>query len=222
MAVRVENARPPNFVARELAESLEILREHRRAYLTLNLIYYGLIPVGMIYAAMNPEVQKTLMQAAGTAFTQGPLAAVGIAYLNMEIVKAILLTFGVNLVVGSIATITLPSLFVPFSGLLMGAYRALIWGMIYAPTTPEMRTILIPHSLTMILEGQAYILAMLAVFIQGRAFLLPQRVGETSHRRGYWLGVKLTFRMYVLVILVLLVAAVYEVIEAAYLLSSAL
>jgi len=193
---------------------LAIIAEQRRAYVTINLIYYGLILVGMGYAAYDPALQKSIMNAVGTAFTQGPLTAVTNAYLDSQILPAIVLTFGVNLAIGSVGTMTLPSLIIPFSGFLMGGYRAILWGLIYSPTTPEMKTILIPHALTLILEGQAYILVMLAAFLQGRAFLLPKTVGATLHRHGYWIGLKLTFQLYILVILVLLAAAIYEVLEA--------
>ena len=72
---------------------------------------------------------------------------------------------------------------------------------------------MIPHSLTLILEGQAYILTMLAAYIQGRAFLWPKSVGLERRGQGYLEGLKRTGKMYVLVILTLLIAAVYEVIE---------
>lgn len=219
MAIRIASGRQPNFFARLLAQPLTIIADHRRAYITINLVYYSLILVGMVYAAYDPALQKSIMEAAGTAFTQGPLAAVTDAYLNTQVLSATLLTFGVNLAIGSVATITLPSLIVPFSGLLMGGYRALLWGLIYSPTTTEMQTILLPHALTLILEGQAYILVMLGAYLQGRAFLLPKTVGATSHRKGYWQGLMLTFRLYILVILVLLGAAIYEVLEATWLLS---
>jgi hypothetical protein len=64
-----------------------------------------------------------------------------------------------------------------------------------------------------LIEGQAYILTMLAAYIQGRSFLWPGTVGLESHWKGYGEGVKLSARLYVLVILTLVVAAVYEVIE---------
>ena len=196
-----------------LRSALEIVKECRRAYIVLNVVYYGLVVVGMIYVAFNPSLQKTLLEAAGGAFTSGPFAAVGSAYSGGQVLSAVALTFVVNLIVGSIAVITLPSLVIPFSGLLVGAYRAVLWGLMLSPAAPELRLIMVPHSLTLILEGQAYILAMLAAYVHGRAFLWPQSVDATSRRQGYVIGVKRSLRMYVLVVLVLAVAAVYEALE---------
>lgn len=202
-----------------LTPALALMRAHRRAYLWLNVMYYGLIGVGIAYATLNPTLQKTLIEAVGTAFSQGPLAAVGEAYLGGQTMRAILLTFGINLVVGSGATITLPSLLIPFSGLLMGAYRALLWGIIYAPNTPELRAIFFPHLPTLLLEGQAYVLVLLAAVIQGRALFAPHTVEATTRWQGYRRSLKLTFQLYVLVALVLAVAAIYEVLEAALLIA---
>lgn len=154
-----------------LTPAFAIIRTHRRAYLWLNVMYYGLIGVGIGYAMFDPGLQKLITDAVGAAFTQGPLAAVGEAYVTGQTLRAILLTFVINLFGGSGATITLPSLIIPFSGLLMGAYRAILWGLIYAPNTPELRMIFLPHLPTLLLEGQAYVLALLAAVIQGRALL---------------------------------------------------
>lgn len=191
----------------------EIVKNDRRAYIVLNVLYYSLVVVFMVYAAFNPEIQKTLMDAVGATFMTGPLSFIGKAYVNAEVLRAILLTFFINLVVGSFGSITLPSLIVPFSGLLIGIYRAAMWGLILSPASPDLRLVMIPHSITLLIEGQAYILTMLAAYIQGRYFVWPHTVGLKSHWKGYVEGVKLSARLYVLVILTLVVAAVYEVIE---------
>ena len=72
---------------------------------------------------------------------------------------------------------------------------------------------MIPHSITLILEGQAYILTMLAAYMQGRAFLWPKSVGLESRGKGYLEGLKRTGKLYLLIILTLAIAAIYEVIE---------
>ena len=196
-----------------IQSALETTKEFLRAYIVLNLVYYGLVICGMVYVALNPSLQQSLLELIGSAFTEGPLSAVGSAYSGGQVLWAMVLTFVVNLFLGSIAVITLPSLVIPFSGLLMGAYRAVLWGLLLSPTTPELRLVMIPHSLVLILEGQAYILAMLAAYVQGRAFLWPRSVGATTRRQGYGLGVKRSVRIYLLVVLLLAIAAIYEALE---------
>jgi hypothetical protein len=190
-----------------------LVQENKRAYIVINVVYYGLMVIFMIVAAFNPSLQSMLLDAVGAAFMTGPLAAVGSAYVNAEILKAIGLTFIVNLVIGSFLYITLPSLIIPFLGFLLGIYRAALWGLLFYPGHPDIGMIMLPHSITLILEGQAYILALFAVYLQGRAFLWPKTAGLETHMQGYMEGLKRTGRMYVLIILTLAVAAAYEVLE---------
>ena len=76
---------------------------------------------------------------------------------------------------------------------------------------------MIPHSLTLLLEGQGYILALLAVYVSGNTFLRPRSVGLNTHGEGYVNGLKQTGSLYVLVTLFPAVAAVYEALEVIYL-----
>ena len=190
-----------------------LVQEHRRVYIILNALYYGLVVIFMIYVAFNRPLQEELLQSIGESFMTGPLSFVGSAYINAQVLAAIAATFFVNLFAGSFGTITLPSLIIPFSGILVGFYRAILWGLILSPVHPDLRMVMIPHSLTLILEGQAYILTMLAAYLQGRAFLWPKTVGLERRGQGYLEGLKRTGKMYILVVLTLLIAAVYEVIE---------
>lgn len=191
-----------------------IVRAHRRAYVALNVMYYGLVALAMMYVAViNPAVQEQLLRDVQTSLTEGPLATVGGVYLEGNVAAAAVLTFLVNLLVGAILTITLPSLIVPFAGIALGAYRAVLWGLLLAPTTSQLALVMIPHSLTLILEGQGYILAILGSYVQGVAFLRPQSVGVVGHRQGYLEGARRTALLYVLVAIVLVVAAVYEAVE---------
>ena len=196
-----------------LKSAWEVVQKNRRVYIVLNALYYGLIVICMIYAAFNKPLQNELLQTTGESFMTGPLSFVGNAYLNAQVLAAIGATFFVNLLAGSFGTITLPSLIIPFSGLLVGFYRAILWGLILSPAHPDLHLVMIPHSLTLIIEGQAYILTILAAYIQGRAFLCPKTVGLERRGQGYLEGLKRTGKMYVLVVLTLLIAAIYEVIE---------
>jgi hypothetical protein len=190
-----------------------LVQENKRAYIAINVVYYGLVVIFMIVAAFNRPLQDMLLEAVGAAFMTGPLAAVGNAYVNAEVLKAIGLTFIVNLVIGAFLYITLPSLIIPFLGFLLGIYRAVLWGLLFYPGHPDIGMIMIPHSLTLILEGQAYILALFGVYLQGRAFLWPRSVGLETRRQGYIEGLRRTGKIYILVILTLAIAAIYEVIE---------
>jgi hypothetical protein len=81
-----------------------------------------------------------------------------------------------------------------------------------SPTTNYWQ-IMIPHSLTLFLEGQAYILAAFGSYLLGRWFLFPRTAGFESHKQGYWAGLKANFSLYPLILTILAISAVYEVSE---------
>jgi len=201
-----------------LQSALSVLGASRRAYVTLNLVYYGLVVCGMVFTALNRSVQRELLAAVGNALTQGPLAGVGSAYTTGQTALAIALTFAINLVVASFISITLPSLIVPFSGMLVGLVRAVTWGLLFSPPTLAVggreAAIGLLIGILLVLEGQGYVLTMLAAWVQGRAFLSPQSVGAADRGQGYLAGIKRSLRLYMLVVLVLAIAAVYEAVVA--------
>jgi hypothetical protein len=195
-----------------------VIQEEKEAYIYLNILYYGLVVLGMVYVTFfNPGLQETLMQAAGQAFTEGPLGAIGNAYGGGQVIHSMILTFIVNLFLGSMLEMSLPSLIIPFSGLLMGVYRAILWGLLLSPSNPGLAGPMIPHSLTLLIEGQAYILVMLAIYIHGKAFVRPEAYGVTSRLQGYLEGLRRTGWIYILVAILLAIAAVYEALEVIYL-----
>jgi len=200
---------------RAFQSALKIVNRSRRAYIVLNLVYYGLIICAMIYVSSNRSLQHLLRETARTEFAQGSLAPIGDAYLRGHSLRAVALTFGVNLIVGSFVCITLPSLAVPFSGLLTGVCRAVLWGLIFSPpaVTLSWRGMIVGSliALLILLEGQGYVLAMFGAYVQGKTFLFPQTVGATSRRQDYRRGLTDCMRLYLLVVLVLAIAAVYEV-----------
>jgi hypothetical protein len=181
---------------------------HRRAFTTLALVYFGALFVGMGLAAIDPSLQRALVEAVGATFTAGPLSAVGSAYLNAELLQAIGLTFVVNLVVGSFLYITVPSLLFGL-GLMVGVLRAVLWGVLFAPFGGLFDLTILPHVLTIMVEGLAYVIAMLGVWLWWRPVFT--RAGERG--RAFVAGLKLQARIYVAVAFTLLVAAIYEALE---------
>lgn len=200
-----------------LKDAMKIVKENSRPYLILNIVYFGLVLLGAVYSSLNPSIAQWLKEGTAQALTDGgPLVMVADAYISGNFLTAVVLTFIVNLVLGAILYITLPSMVVPFFGLLMGSFRAVLWGVLVLSLIP-FEAYSVPAWLTMVLEGEAYILAMLAAYIQGKAFLWPEIVGADTRRQGYVKGLEATWKLYVLVVVVLAVAAIWEAFAAIYL-----
>lgn len=197
--------------------AIALVRHHRRPYLVINIVYYGLVAAAMVFVAGHPELQNALMGQVAVSLTQGPLSGVSEAYMSGNVLPAAVLTFVFNFFLGALAVLLLPSMVIPFAGIGIGLIRATLWGLLLAPTTPELQAAMIPHTLTLIIEGQGYILAMLAAWALGSAFVSPSSVGAASRSAGYVRGLKDAATVFLLVAVVLAVAAVYEAFEVIHL-----
>jgi hypothetical protein len=202
-------------------DAFSIIRNNRKAFNLINLGYFSIVLLGMIIVRAIPGLQKDLIDLIGEAFSTGPMQYVTGAYSNGEAMAAIGLTFIINLLVGCFGSITLPSLLVPFSGFVIGSYRALLWGFIFSPDLGDTSFTWIGMGLfiglLLVLEGEAYVLALFAAFVHGRAWLKPASAGVEGHTQGYLAGVRMSLSLYLLMIGMLLIAAVYEVILAIWL-----
>jgi len=195
--------------------ALKIIKENPREYAFLNLLYYGLIFASMAYVYAFPEVQRGLTEALkGESAEVFPWIVE--AYTSGNFPLAVILTFLTNVALGSFVCITLPSMIMPFGGVAIGFVRAILWGLLLAPTSPELAQAMIPHSLTLILEGQAYILAMFAATMQWKGVIRPRSVGAEKRSKAYILGIKRTSYIYMLIALFLAISAIYEAFEVIY------
>ncbi len=203
-------------IGRVLGQAGSVIRTHRSAYIRLNIAYYGVVAVAMVFVASYPAIQQALTESVVLSFSEGPLSGVAEAYTQGNAATAALLTFAFNFFAGAVVVLALPSLLIPFCGVGLGLIRATLWGLLLAPTTPELQLAMIPHSLVLLLEGQGYILTMLAVWIHGQGFVSPGTVGAASHMDGWFKALRRSLWVYVLVAITLAVAAIYEAIEVIY------
>ncbi|MGC1377784.1 MAG: hypothetical protein WA821_16245, partial [Anaerolineales bacterium] len=186
----------------------EILTQNRRAYLALNALYYGLMILAMIYLYFDHALHDSFLKAHGASFMLGPLTLKA-PFDFMQALTVVGNAFMLNLLGSSYGEITLPSFLVPFAGVAIGLYRAVILGIAFSPADPTVARIFLPHLPTLLLEGQAAVLAMLGVYVHGRALLWPETVGQKSRWKAYVEGFRQSGTMYVLIMPVLLISAVY-------------
>lgn len=189
---------------------LDLIRAHKRPFLTLNACYYGLILFGMLIAMADPSIRDRLLESIRVSLESGMFAPLARAYTQGHFFTAFVLTFTVNLLLGSLLVINVPSLVIPFSGILWLSIRPVLWGICFYPVDHELGWGVYIHMGTLLLEGQGYVLAAFAAYLQGRSFLSPRSMGAVTHGEGYVLGLRHSVRLYAAVSLTLLVAAAYE------------
>jgi hypothetical protein len=189
---------------------LATIRSNLRLYLGLNAAYYLGVLIAALFVAYHPSLQQHLLTNLKANLAHGFLSHVARAYLSGNMVAAALETFLVNSILGAFAWITLPSFLIPFSGMATGFYRAVMWGLTLAPTDRARSLAMIPHSFCLLLEGQAYILAMFGSCLWGKWLIHPSRAGFSSGREAYLAGLAVNFRLYTVILPVLAISAVYE------------
>ncbi|MGM1016664.1 MAG: stage II sporulation protein M [Actinomycetota bacterium] len=188
-----------------------IIRENRRAYLLINLGAYGLGLIGFVIGLLFPELNQartTALVDDGTADLVGWLVTIPPLFA--------LAILGVNLFRLSILTILLPSLVVPFAGLAFFAYWAVETGITLAPADSRGWVMLIPHSLTVIIEFQAYVIFLLGAYLLGRYWLRPRDIGAKNRRQGYVRGLRAIGLLALPALTLLIVGAVWEAYSLRY------
>lgn len=188
-----------------------IIRENRRAYLLINLGAYGLGVIGFVIGLLFPELNEartTALVDDGTADLVGWLVTIPPLFA--------LAILGVNLFRLSILTILLPSLVVPFAGLAFFAYWAVETGITLAPADSREWVMLIPHSLTIVIEFQAYVILLLGAYLLGRYWLRPRDIGAKNRRQGYVRGLRAIGLLALPALTLLIVGALWEAYSLRY------
>ena len=186
---------------------------HKRLLYGLHAAYFGAVILFAAVAYAAPEAQQALLKEVGRAVhsSKGPLGVVGKAYLSKNVAMAALTTLAVNFLLGSLLSITVPSAILPGVGLAVAAFRAVLWGLMLAPAYVGLSRVMLLHSFTLLLEGEAYVLAsFFAVLIP--LYLFRRGEGPTAGRR-YARALMLNLKGNVAVLIVLSAAAVYEAVE---------
>ncbi|MFO0890342.1 MAG: hypothetical protein U0790_14515 [Isosphaeraceae bacterium] len=218
-----------------LAGPLAEIAARPRLFWGTHVAYFGLYLLAAIAIHSNPALHTVMMTSVQQAFSGGgPLAVAGAAYLSGNILWAAVVTFAVNFFLGTLLQITLPSLIIPGVGVLVAVVRAGLWGLLLGPADSTLALGMIPHSGTLLLEGEGYILATFFALLipillirpgtpeakpsladewtQDELPEAPAPETETVGRR-YRRAASLALKALALVALVLAVAALYEATE---------
>jgi hypothetical protein len=196
-----------------LRDPLVALSTHRRLTWTVHLVYFGLYLLAAALVYQAPDVRNALQAIIQNNLRSGDglLAFAGRAYLSGNIAWAALVTLLINFLLGTVLFLTLPSFVVPGSGALLAGFRAVTWGLLLAPATLQQALMMLPHSGTLLLEGEGYILAAFFGLMFALSFFGPD--SDSSVLSRYKRGLVLNLKGSLLVALVLTVAAIYEATE---------
>jgi Stage II sporulation protein M len=189
-----------------------IIRADARAYLLLNAGAYGLFLIGFGVGMAFPH----LSQAQQTRLTDDGTVDLVQSLINNPWLFALTILAVNTLKMGAL-TIVLPSLIVPFAGIALFGYWSYTTGVTLVPVSDIGWVALIPHSVTVIIEFQAYILFLMGAYLLGKCWMWPRTAGIDSRRQGYVRGLRQLGWLALPAAILLVVGAVYEAFSLRYL-----
>lgn len=194
-----------------LGDALGIIRKDWKLLAGINALYFCVSIIGVAIALMSPSFHLSMVQYIGSETIAGPLATkppAGIVEALTGTAYAFVSTFFVNM----LAMITLPSIVIPIWAPIVGAARFFIWGIAYTTLLAGVITPveLIPQYVAMLLEGEAYVIAIFACF---RQLTVALGSWDNGIRRALIEYVKAVFdnqKLLIIVALLLAAAALYQ------------
>lgn len=165
----------------------------------------------MTVMLVNPEIQPAILSTI-SGIVRTDLAAQ--VYLSGNVLYAASATWAVNLGI-AVMLISIPSFLVPFFGTVFAMVFAATYGVTLAPIGPYAAA-MIPHSITVLIEFQAYIVAAFGAYLTGRTIFLPAVGEKQSVGQRYRAAAARVLSLYALVVPLLLLGAVYEAFEIIY------
>lgn len=196
---------------RPIAQPFRIIRENRRVYLLLSLATYSIGLIGFAVGLMFPE----LVQARAASMEEDGTADLVLSIFSQPWLFALVI-LGVNVFQLSMLTIVVPSLLVPFAGIAAFGVWVAVTGVSLVPTSDTGWVALIPHSLTLIIEFQAYILLVLGAFLLGKSWLFPRTIGADNRRQGYMRGLQALGWLALPALALLVIGAIWEAFSLVY------
>ncbi len=187
---------------------LRTLGRYPRLLVAMHVAHYGAFFVLMLVAAAFPAVNFAITQTIDAAFAEGDLAYIGDAYASVNVMTAAGVTFWHNYAVATLGFSFAPSLIIPGIGILKNLASFSIVGLGMAPMWQGLAGLYTFHSITMILELEAYILASFAIAL---FFVYMFRAIKAERLFfGYAAWAKMLGSAALFVGLQLLIAAFYE------------
>ncbi|ANY09230.1 hypothetical protein [Pseudonocardia sp. HH130630-07] len=194
-----------------LRTTADILRSDRRALTLLLVLIFGALLLGMGTGMLFPGLELPTLVAGGVSDDLVNTMITNPWFFGTTILL-------INVFVAAVGGIVLPSLVVPFLGIPVIALYMFNVGVSIAPTDPTTATVLIPHSVTLVIELTGYAVVMFGVLQLGRGWIRPAYLGVDTRRRAYVVGLRRLACLALPAIVILVIGAYYEAFSVVYLL----
>ena len=198
-----------------LSQAFQAVRRIRSLLVLVALLYVGSYLAGWyLISIRSPVAVETAQAISESVLTETPFTTILQSLRGGELVQAVLITFLLNLTVGAFLTTTLPGA-IPLVGALGPVAITLLRGFVIGVTYPEvLASSAAGFALgmgTMTLELGAYVFSGAAGINIALAPILPKRYGVQSRWVAFKVAWKDAARIYVLVVILLGLGAIWEI-----------
>lgn len=192
-----------------LFDALGIIKKDWKLLAGLNALYVCVLIAGAVLALVTPGLQLSMVRYVGAETIGGPLNnPPGATDALVAAATGLASSFMLN----TLGMITIPSAILPIWGPIIGGARFFIWGVAYIMPLEGVMTLgeLLPQYLAIILEGEAYIIAIFACVRQLTTAAGHMEDGYRSMLRMYGAAVLENMKLLTIVFLMLVTSAVYQ------------
>jgi len=192
-----------------LSDAIGIMKKDWRLLAGLNALYFCVLIIGATLALISPGLHMSMIQFIGATTIGGNFSTAG---GFTETLKAAGVDFASNFFLNTLGLITIPSIVLPLWAPIIGFARFFIWGITYVSPLAGVLTIgnLLPQYVVMLLEGEAYIIAIFACV---RQIIVAVKYIETGFRwmlGYYFIAVLENAKLLIIVFLLLAIASLYQ------------
>jgi hypothetical protein len=191
---------------RPLGDALDIVKKDWRLLAALNALFFCVLIIGATIAVISPELHVSMINLIGADSISG---SAGISDSSNQIQVAGLSFYSSFTY---LLVIALPSVVLPIWGPIMGAARFFIWGVTYVTPLQGGMSMgdLLPQYMLMLIQGEAYIIAIFACIRQFSVAISALGLGFRQGVTLYLRSVADNLKLLLIVIILLAMAALYQ------------
>jgi hypothetical protein len=199
---------------RILSQAIAAAKKMRKLLTFVALLYVGSYLAGWYPISIkSPIAVETAQGITSSVLTETPFTTIFQSLQGGDLLQAVLITFLVNLTTGAFLTTTLPGM-VPLIGALgtiaITLLRGFVIGVIYPEILASSAAGFALGFGTLVLEWGAYVFSGAAGIHIALAPIMPRRYGVQSRWAAFKASWKDAARVYVIVVILLALGAIWE------------
>lgn len=193
-----------------LSDAIGIMRKDWKLLAGLNALYFCVLIIGATLALISPGLHQSMIQFIGTETIGGQLNPARMGFV--ESLQAACTDFASSFFLNTLMMITIPSAILPIWAPIIGFARFFIWGITYVSPLEGVLTMqnLLPQYVAMLLEGEAYIIAIFACVRQMITGIGHMDTGIRWMLKEYADAVVENLKLISVVFILLAIASLYQ------------